>query len=63
MKQESNFGEENKMITDSKSVKTIRLPDSLIVAIENLARDDRRNFSQYVQIVLEDHVSKKENEK
>lgn len=37
----------------------IRFPRALREALDALAVADRRNFSEYVRIVLEDHVTEK----
>lgn len=35
----------------------VRLPDGLMRALEKAAAADRRRVSEYVRIVLEDHIS------
>lgn len=40
--------------------RSIYIPASLQEALERLAKEDSRNFSNYVRIVLEDHIAKAE---
>jgi predicted DNA-binding protein len=40
-------------------IRSIRLPEKLTAALEKLAKADHRKFSDYVRLVLEDHVAKK----
>lgn len=40
-------------------VLTLRMPDDLLKTLREMAEKDRRSLSDYVRIVLEDHVQAK----
>lgn len=42
---------------------SITLDEDILEIVRTLAEDSDRSFSQYVNIVLKEHVKKKENEK
>lgn len=42
---------------DDTTIKSIRIKNGTIEALEELARADSRKFSQYVNLILDQHVA------
>ena len=41
---------------------TIRIPESLLDKLRELAREDRRSLNSYIQVVMEQHIDKEKAE-